>query len=933
MPVKGDGNKKFNSENDTRQQLKEFEQFLITHKVTGQGVPYTHSAFGHPWGKYDIPDNKLDEFYELYGKMVEAKVDLHLIERPKNIGPLLIDIDLHFTKDHKERQYTQDDIKYIIHEANVILKKYLKLTKKMLRSFIFEKKEPSYHEKNRYYKDGFHIVYPFIGLDKGMRYLILDDLKCRVQSKDGFERLPFINGLDDVFDTCVVSKNGWTMNGSRKEGGQFYRLTHIYNYDCKESDTNEFQEEELHITCSNRKFDDDDIVPLKESVNKANTDKKVQRLLEKNGEFKKKKKAEPIEIDMDDDEDDSSDSDSEDDTQSSRRKKKSKGKSKDKHRDNYNIKKKSGTDDVSVARKLANILSRRRATSYASWIQVGWALHNVSPDLLDAFKKFSKKCGEKYDAHECEKVWDKARDDGYTIKSLHWWAKKDDVEGYLKVMRESINELFEEAETGTEYDVAKIIHELYKYQYTCSSLKNNIWYEFQGHRWVEVESGYTLNTKLSEEITQEFALLNSALYAQGAAESGVDREATLKRAGSITKVMMNLKRSGFKGRVMEECSRLFYDKGFEELLDSNTFLIGFDNGVFDLRRGCFRAGTPDDYLTYSVGYDYEEYNFKDKVIGEILEYFKKVQREEDMREYILTLLASYLDGNIRDQKFILWTGSGSNGKSKTVEFYQLAYGDYCGVLPVTVLTRKRGGSGAATPELAELKGKRFVVFQEPESDDTIHVGFMKELTGGDTIYARPLFKDPIKYKPQFKLLLTCNKLPYIPSTDGGTWRRLRVSPFDSEFVDLDTSGKFDGVPLKEHQFPKDYELDDKFEQWKGAFMWLLLNHYYKIYIKKGLNEPEKVQMRTKKYKKDSDIYLEFIDEHLDLTGKKNDFESLDVIYQTFKAWHRESYAGTSTPSKKEMKEYLVNHDYKCDVRYLYGAKFFIEEEPKHQLDD
>src|SRR5439155_6741299 len=212
-----------------------------------------------------------------------------------------------------------------------------------------------------------------------------------------------------------------------------------------------------------------------------------------------------------------------------------------------------------------------------------------------------------------------------------------------------------------------------------------------------------------------------------------------------------------------------------------------------------------------------------------------------------------LDGN---QSYLLadfTRNLNSNGKSKSVELFQLAFGDYCGVLPITVLTRKRGSSSQATPELAEMRGKRFVVFQEPENDDTIQVGFMKELTGGDWVYARPLFKDPIRYKPQFKLLLTCNKLPFIPSVDGGTWRRLRVSPWESEFVD---------EPKFPNQFKKDYELLEKLELWKKAFMWYLINIWYPIFKKYGLIEPEKVTQFTKKFKKQSDIFLEFIEENL-----------------------------------------------------------------------
>ena len=79
-------------------------------------------------------------------------------------------------------------------------------------------------------------------------------------------------------------------------------------------------------------------------------------------------------------------------------------------------------------------------------------------------------------------------------------------------------------------------------------------------------------------------------------------------------------------------------------------------------------------------------------------------------------------------------------------------------------------SGGTNTELVQLKGMRYAVMQEPSKGDRINEGIMKELTGGDKITVRGLYKESVTFKPQFKLLLTCNDLPTIPSNDGGTWR-------------------------------------------------------------------------------------------------------------------------------------------------------------------
>ena len=1124
----------FNNQFDTRIRL---ENFMKLFKVVEKGGYHTHTAFGPPFGKFNIPEDKMEEFIGLYCDAMQHGCDLHIVERPRKNGPLLIDIDFNFDYKHNERLYREDDIKYVVGCANSIIRKYYKWDSKTILSFVFEKPNPSLRENKeqgtKEWKDGFQIVYPYMSISEGLRFLIIDNIKKKVNESKGFRHLPYINSIDDVFDTSVIKSNGWMMYGSRKDNGPWYTLSKIYNCVYGEIEIQNYKHRDLVRILSNRKFDDDSETELKNDLDTDKLEEEIENVLLEYGVLKmdgKKKKDsnnrnnfKDDDIVFDDDieneetdecyERELSDEYVQDDIESIRTEILNKRKECNKQKIKQNIAK-----DINLAKKLIKLLSKERATRYHDWIKVGWTLHNISGNLLDTFKEFSKKAGKKYNEKSCEDVWNASRNEGQglTMGSLRHWAKLDNEELYEELLTESVNELIIEAESGTEWDVAKVVYELYKEQYKCTSINHNVWYEFQDHRWVEVEAGYTLSTKISEELTKEFAILNSTYMRQMTkGKTGTSRDELLRKANNVLKIMNNLKKGGFKDRVIKECKNMFYDCDFEEKLDSNKNLIGFNNGVYDLIAGTFRPGIPDDLVSLTVGYDWEDYTENHEYVKGIKDYFSKIQREKDMREYILTLMASYVDGHTNKEQFVLWTGSGcheagtnilmydgtikkvenigmgekimgddytprivkhlyrgrdkmyriiqsdrqtyvvngghrlalkftgedeiilnekknryevswyesdeycgiikkrkyfhesdsgsgfkffelnkqnaniikkghlmiipvsaylklneniknvlcgfksergeiqaniiidnqpikveysgddeyygfelsgnqryllddltvtanSNGKSKTVELFQLAFGEYCGVLPITVLTRKRGGSGAATPELAGLRGKRFVVFQEPENNDEIQVGLMKELTGGDTIYARPLFRDPIQYKPQFKLLLTCNKLPYIPSTDGGTWRRLRVSPWESEFVD---------DPKLAHQFKKDYELLDKLELWKKAFLWYLLKVYYPIFKKHGLKEPSKVTQFTSKYKKQSDIFLEYIDGNLTITKDDKDCEPFDVLYAGFKCWYSESYSGKCPQAKKDLIEYLSNHDYKTDKRYLYGAKF------------
>jgi P4 family phage/plasmid primase-like protien len=220
-------------------------------------------------------------------------------------------------------------------------------------------------------------------------------------------------------------------------------------------------------------------------------------------------------------------------------------------------------------------------------------------------------------------------------------------------------------------------------------------------------------------------------------------------------------------------------------------------------------------------------------MSKVEELINQILPIERVRNYVLNLLSSFLHGSNKEQKFHIWTGVGSNGKSMLIDFYKKTIGGYYGSMPITSLTQGRAGSETASPVLAETRGKRFISLDEAESDDQIKVGFMKQMTGGDEITARKLHASPITFKPKFKLVLTCNELPKIPSDDDGTWRRIRVVEFISKFCD-------NPDPRKQYEFLIDRTLTNKLEEWCEIFMYMLIQYYQNSYRVNGIQEPKDV---------------------------------------------------------------------------------------------
>merc|ERR1712188_229038 len=128
---------------------------------------------------------------------------------------------------------------------------------------VQEKKEPDF--KNGICKDGVHIIYPDICVDK----FIAEELRVRVievvKERNLFEELNLQNSVEEIID-AASSRNHWLMYGCKKPGQKYpYKLTHIYDIDLEEKklDDLDINRSKLINIFSIRRFKNKDLVNIK----------------------------------------------------------------------------------------------------------------------------------------------------------------------------------------------------------------------------------------------------------------------------------------------------------------------------------------------------------------------------------------------------------------------------------------------------------------------------------------------------------------------------------------------------------------------------------------------------------------------------------------------------------------------------------------------
>jgi len=341
-------------------------------------------------------------------------------------------------------------------------------------------------------------------------------------------------------------------------------------------------------------------------------------------------------------------------------------------------------------------------------------------------------------------------------------------------------------ENTNDYDMSVFIHSLFKNNFACSDTeKNDCWYAFENHLWRE-DGAKSLSTLISTFIADVFLNEIDKLNVERASLTAEEEiKINAVKCKGIYQIVNDCKTVKSKSTWIVECKTRFYIPKFIERLDTNKYLLGCKNGVIDFKLKCLRDGKPEDMVSLSTNQIYTpcEENSEYELLDELDTFMNEIMPFENLRDYLYHHLASCLIGSNKNQSLNFYIGNGANGKSLIVALMALVLGGYFSVVPVGLICGKRQTLGAASSEVAQLRGIRYAVIQEPNKDEVINEGIMKGLVGGDPIQARPLFKNSFTFDPQFGLVVVANYLLSLDPDDGGSWRRMKLVEFPSKFLD------------------------------------------------------------------------------------------------------------------------------------------------------
>ena len=308
-------------------------------------------------------------------------------------------------------------------------------------------------------------------------------------------------------------------------------------------------------------------------------------------------------------------------------------------------------------------------------------------------------------------------------------------------------------------------------------------------------------------------------------------------------------------------------------LDNHPNLICVLNGVVDLETKKLYQHDSKYLITQQCRAAY----IPDAKSDVVDNFFKSVQPDDQTRAGLLRWLGYCLTGEVSEEKFLVWTGGGGNGKGVLSATTLELLGSYgVGLAPTSLLkSTKPLDADKPTAALNGIELARFAISEEMPADGELDTSLIKNLTGGDRINLRRLHCEYRTVKPTVKINLSGNYTPKIENVhDDGLLRRMLNMPYLVKF----------GTPNNpaDHNLKKKLLLQDNL----NAFLRLLVDNAADWY-KSGLIISDVMEKATRDNLNENDFIADFIDDNYE-RGANLAIKAKDFVDALKSAYPRET---------------------------------------------
>ena len=193
-------------------------------------------------------------------------------------------------------------------------------------------------------------------------------------------------------------------------------------------------------------------------------------------------------------------------------------------------------------------------------------------------------------------------------------------------------------------------------------------------------------------------------------------------------------------------------------LQNGTLVISADGTV------TLRSHRMEDLFTYTIGYEYDA----NAECEEWHRFLDRVLPDKSAQQLLAEFIGYCLMPDHRMEKMLILYGDGQNGKSVTLEIIESILGNqnvsYLGLSDLTNDEVKRAGIEAKMLNISHESGK------------DVNPNILKQITSGERVTIKRLYRDPYETSDYGKLIAAFNQLPRAENVMG-FFRRLIILPY------------------------------------------------------------------------------------------------------------------------------------------------------------